>query len=71
MTHLGPKACITTRSDRGLPAFQQLLQSGIHPMAGCCGGEAMEALTQRAKLIGAANRSLAGPRFQSPSWAPR
>lgn len=42
MMHVGPKVCITTASHPGFLGFEQLLQIGIHPMAGRYGGGAMD-----------------------------
>jgi len=38
MMKVGPKVCITTASHPGFLGFEQLLQTGIHPMAGRYGG---------------------------------
>ncbi|MCP5304748.1 MAG: sulfur oxidation protein [Chromatiaceae bacterium] len=42
MMHVGPKVCITTASHPGFLGFEQLLQIGIHPMAGRYGGGAID-----------------------------
>lgn len=42
MMHVGPKVCITTASHPGFLGFEQLLQIGVHPMAGRYGGAAMD-----------------------------
>jgi sulfur oxygenase/reductase len=42
MMKVGPKVCITTASHPGFLGFEQLLQTGIHPMAGRYGGGAMD-----------------------------
>lgn len=42
MMKVGPKVCITTASHPGFLGFEQLLQIGIHPMAGRYGGGAMD-----------------------------
>lgn len=42
MMKVGPKVCITTASHPGFLGFEQLLQTGIHPMAGRFGGGAMD-----------------------------
>jgi len=42
MHEVGPKVCITTASNPGFLGFEQLLQTGIHPMAGRYGGGAMD-----------------------------
>ncbi len=38
MMKVGPKVCITTASHPGFLGFEQLIQTGIHPMAGRYGG---------------------------------
>ncbi len=42
MMKVGPKVCITTASHPGFLGFEQLLQTGIHPMAGRYGGGAVD-----------------------------
>lgn len=42
MMKVGPKVCVTTASHPGFLGFEQLLQTGIHPMAGRFGGGAMD-----------------------------
>lgn len=42
MMHIGPKVCITTATNPGFLGFEQLLQVGIHPMAGRYGGGSMD-----------------------------
>ncbi|MHB1038277.1 MAG: sulfur oxygenase reductase family protein [Pirellulales bacterium] len=42
MKEVGPKVCITTASHPGFLGFEQLLQVGVHPMAGRYGGSAMD-----------------------------
>jgi sulfur oxygenase reductase (EC 1.-.-.-) len=42
MMKVGPKVCITTASHPGFLGFEQLLQTGIHPMAGRYGGGAID-----------------------------
>ena len=42
MHRVGPKVCITTASHPGFLGFEQLLQIGIHPMAGRYGGGALD-----------------------------
>lgn len=42
MQKVGPKVCITTASHPGFLGFEQLLQIGVHPMAGRFGGAAMD-----------------------------
>lgn len=42
MMRVGPKVCITTASHPGFLGFEQLLQIGVHPMAGRFGGAAMD-----------------------------
>ena len=42
MMKVGPKVCITTASHSGFLGFEQLLQTGIHPMAGRYGGGAID-----------------------------
>jgi sulfur oxygenase/reductase len=42
MMKVGPKVCITTASHPGFLGFEQLIQVGIHPMAGRYGGGAMD-----------------------------
>lgn len=42
MHQVGPKVCITTASHPGFLGFEQLLQTGIHPMAGRYGGGAID-----------------------------
>ncbi|MEJ2061023.1 MAG: sulfur oxygenase reductase family protein [Gammaproteobacteria bacterium] len=42
MMHVGPKVCITTASHPGFMGFEQLIQTGIHPMAGRYGGGAID-----------------------------
>ena len=42
MQKIGPKVCITTASHPGFLGFEQLLQIGVHPMAGRFGGAAMD-----------------------------
>jgi sulfur oxygenase/reductase len=42
MMKVGPKVCITTASHPGFLGFEQLIQTGIHPMAGRFGGGAMD-----------------------------
>ncbi len=42
MHKVGPKVCITTATHPGFLGFDQLLQTGIHPMAGRYGGGALD-----------------------------
>jgi sulfur oxygenase/reductase len=42
MQKVGPKVCITTAKHPGFLGFEQLLQTGIHPMAGRYGGGALD-----------------------------
>lgn len=42
MMKVGPKVCITTASHPGFLGFEQLIQTGIHPMAGRYGGGAVD-----------------------------
>ncbi len=42
MMKVGPKVCITTASHPGFLGFEQLLQTGMHPMAGRYGGGAVD-----------------------------
>ena len=42
MQKVGPKVCITTATHPGFLGFEQLLQVGIHPMAGRYGGGALD-----------------------------
>lgn len=42
MHKVGPKVCITTAKHPGFLGFEQLLQTGIHPMAGRYGGGALD-----------------------------
>lgn len=42
MHKVGPKVCITTATHPGFLGFDQLLQVGIHPMAGRYGGGALD-----------------------------
>lgn len=42
MKKIGPKVCITTAKHPGFLGFEQLLQTGIHPMAGRFGGGALD-----------------------------
>lgn len=42
MMKVGPKVCVTTASHPGFLGFEQLIQTGIHPMAGRFGGGAMD-----------------------------
>ncbi|HQS01616.1 MAG: sulfur oxidation protein [Halothiobacillus sp. 24-54-40] len=42
MMKIGPKVCITTASHPSFLGFEQLLQTGIHPMAGRYGGGAVD-----------------------------
>lgn len=42
MHKIGPKVCITTAKHPGFLGFEQLLQTGIHPMAGRYGGGALD-----------------------------
>jgi len=42
MHKVGPKVCITTAKHPGFLGFDQLLQTGIHPMAGRYGGGALD-----------------------------
>lgn len=42
MMKVGPKVCITTASHPGFLGFEQLLQIGVHPMAGRFGGAEMD-----------------------------
>ncbi len=42
MRKVGPKVCITTATHPGFLGFDQLLQVGIHPMAGRYGGGALD-----------------------------
>lgn len=45
MKKVGPKVCIATASNPGFLGFDQLLQIGIHPMAGRYGGGALDMRT--------------------------
>ena len=42
MQKVGPKVCITTAKHPGFLGFEQLLQTGIHPMGGRYGGGALD-----------------------------
>lgn len=42
MMKVGPKVCITTASHPGFLGFEQLIQTGIHPMAGRYGGGSVD-----------------------------
>ncbi|MHB8886593.1 MAG: sulfur oxygenase reductase family protein [Methylovirgula sp.] len=42
MMKVGPKVCITTASHPGFLGFEQLLQTGVHPMAGRFGGASVD-----------------------------
>jgi len=42
MHKVGPKVCITTAKHPGFLGFEQLIQTGIHPMAGRFGGGALD-----------------------------
>src|SRR6056297_187816 len=42
MQKVGPKVCITTAKHPGFLGFEQLLQTGIHPMGGRFGGGALD-----------------------------
>jgi len=42
MQKVGPKVCITTAKHPGFLGFEQLIQTGIHPMAGRFGGGALD-----------------------------
>lgn len=42
MMKVGPRVCITTASHPGFLGFEQLIQTGIHPMAGRYGGGAVD-----------------------------
>lgn len=42
MMKVGPKVCITTASHPGFLGFEQLVQTGIHPMAGRYGGGSVD-----------------------------
>jgi len=42
MQKVGPKVCITTATHPGFVGFEQLLQVGIHPMAGRYGGGSLD-----------------------------
>ncbi len=42
MGKVGPKVCITTAKHPGFLGFEQLLQTGIHPMGGRFGGGALD-----------------------------
>lgn len=42
MMKVGPKVCITTATNPGFMGFEQLIQTGIHPMAGRFGGGAVD-----------------------------
>ncbi len=42
MMKVGPKVCITTATNPGFMGFEQLIQTGIHPMAGRYGGGAVD-----------------------------
>lgn len=47
MMAVGPKVCITTASHPGFLGFEQLIQTGIHPMAGRFGGGSMDMSKKR------------------------
>ena len=42
MMKVGPKVCITTANHPGFLGFEQLIQTGIHPMAGRYGGGSVD-----------------------------
>ncbi|MEJ2508590.1 MAG: sulfur oxygenase reductase family protein [Gammaproteobacteria bacterium] len=42
MQKVGPKVCVTTAKHPGFLGFEQLMQTGIHPMAGRFGGGALD-----------------------------
>jgi len=42
MHEVGPKVCITTATHPGFLGFEQLIQVGIHPMAGRYGGGSLD-----------------------------
>lgn len=51
MQKVGPKVCITTAKHPGFLGFEQLVQTGIHPMAGRYGGGAID-MSQSMNPIG-------------------
>lgn len=42
MMEVGPKVCITTANHPGFMGFEQLIQTGVHPMAGRYGGGSID-----------------------------